>query len=61
MVKIVSDTATHWHVQWSQPEGNPAVTRIDKRKKILSAEELQLMLEWEKECTTGIDLTSSPE
>jgi hypothetical protein len=61
MVEIVKETATHYIIQWSQPEGNPARTKLLKTKKP-TVEELELICAWDSRndpSVDSVDLTSS--
>ena len=63
MVRIVRSTKTHYVVQWSQPEGNPAETMLDKKKLVMTVEEIALVGVWDSrhgpDFDPDIDLTSS--
>lgn len=47
MVKVLKEMPTHYLIQWSQPEGNPAKTKLSKNKKVMTTEEMQLIVAWD--------------
>ena len=58
MVRIIRETPRQYIIEWSQPEGDPSTTALAKNKKVMTVEELALIVAWDSRLA-GEDIDDS--